>query len=255
MFEQAVLLSGPPSKRVWATFAGVTGQALLVTFAMMIPMIWPEAMPSHQALLKIFVPGVPPGPPPKGDPATPSRMTHAVPKQWHDGGLSLPRRIPAVVDAIDEPPDAGLVRGSGTGVVGGSELGSSGGIFAGLGGTTSVLPARPVEEHRAAATPAPEPVVQRYKEGGNVHLGKLLHRVEPIYPRLAVMTRVAGVVELVGVVGIDGRIRELTLKSGHPLLAPAAIEAVRQWIYEPTTLNGDRVEIVAPITVTFRLSQ
>lgn len=68
------------------------------------------------------------------------------------------------------------------------------------------------------------------------------------------MARVSGVVELEAVVGIDGRIRELRVKSGSPLLAPAAVEAVRQWIYEPTTLNGEPVEIIAPITVTFRLN-
>ena len=67
MFEQAVLSNGPASKRVWTTFAGVTGQALLVTFAVMIPMIWPEAMPNHQTLLKVFIPGTPPGPPPKAE--------------------------------------------------------------------------------------------------------------------------------------------------------------------------------------------
>lgn len=59
---------------------------------------------------------------------------------------------------------------------------------------------------------------------------------------------------LVAVVGSDGRIRELRVKSGNPLLAPAAVAAVRQWIYQPTTLNGEPVEIVAPITVTFRLN-
>jgi protein TonB len=114
-------------------------------------------------------------------------------------------------------------------------------------------PPRPVETAHPTASHV-DAVIPRYKEGGNVHLGKLVHRVEPLYPRMAALARVSGVVELVGVVGIDGRIRELKLKSGHPMLAPAAIEAVRQWIYEPTTLNGDKVEIIAPITVTFRLN-
>jgi periplasmic protein TonB len=255
MFEQAVLSSGPVSKRVWTTFAGVTGQALLVTFAVMIPMIWPEAMPSHQSLLRIFVPGVPPGPPPIGEAAAP-RVMHAAPKPLDVKGLVIPTSAPAIPARIEDPPDAGLVRGTGSGVQGGSGPGVTGGVLTGMfnEGSIAALPPRPVEVRHEELTPAPAPTIQRYKEGGLVHLGRLVHRVEPIYPRLAVISHTAGVAELVGVVGIDGRIRELKLKTGHPLLAPAAIEAVRQWIYEPTTLNGDKVEIIAPITVTFRLN-
>ena len=81
-----------------------------------------------------------------------------------------------------------------------------------------------------------------------------MHRVEPQYPEMARKMRVAGVVELEGVIGTDGRLRELRVVNGHPLLARAALEAVRQWIYAPTTLNGDPVEVIAPITVTFRLN-
>lgn len=66
--------------------------------------------------------------------------------------------------------------------------------------------------------------------------------------------RVSGVVELIGVIGTDGRIKELRVKSGHPLLARAALEAVARWIYKPTRLNGSPVEVEAPITVTFRLN-
>ena len=66
--------------------------------------------------------------------------------------------------------------------------------------------------------------------------------------------RVSGVVELMGIIATDGRIRELKLLSGNPLLAPAALEAVRQWVYEPTLLNGEPVELIATISVIFRLN-
>jgi protein TonB len=66
--------------------------------------------------------------------------------------------------------------------------------------------------------------------------------------------RVSGTVELVGVIATGGRIRELKLLSGNPLLAPAALEAVRQWVYEPTLLNGEPVELIATISVIFRLN-
>ena len=90
--------------------------------------------------------------------------------------------------------------------------------------------------------------------GGRVKMAQLIHRVEPLYPPLARQIRVSGVVELVGIIATDGRIRELKLLSGNPLLAPAALEAVRQWVYEPTLLNGEPVELIATISVIFRLN-
>src|SRR5579872_3867501 len=213
MFEQAVLSTGPASKRVWTTFAGITGQAFLVTIAIMIPMIWPEAMPNHQSLLRVFIPGVPAGPPPKGDAAVAARPTRAVPKQWTDTGLHLPLRPPDHVVMIDEPPDVGLAHASGPGVPGGTGIPGSSGVWSGISDAFNVVPvAPPVPERHAAATSAPEPAVQRIRQGGLVDMGEPIHRVEPIYPRLAAMAHVAGVVELEAVVGVDGRIRELKVK-------------------------------------------
>jgi len=256
MFEQAVLSGGPASKRVWTTFAGFTGQAVLVTIAVLIPMIWTDSMPGHQTLLRVFMPGVPPGPPPKGE-AAPARMTRTVPRQWHDTGLALPTSAPAHPQIIADPPELPLGPGSGTGLPGGIENGVKNGVWASVveSGSHPVLPPKPVEEHHPVAPARPEAgAIPRIKVGGVVHLGPPIRRVEPLYPRMAAMARISGVVELEAVVGIDGRIRELKLKSGSPLLAPAAIDAVRQWIYEPTTLNGEPVEVIAPITVTFRLN-
>jgi protein TonB len=85
-------------------------------------------------------------------------------------------------------------------------------------------------------------------------MARLIHQVEPLYPPLARQMRVSGVVELIGISGTDGRIRELKLRSGSPLLAHAAIEAVRQWVYEPTLLDGEPMELVATISVIFRLN-
>jgi protein TonB len=82
----------------------------------------------------------------------------------------------------------------------------------------------------------------------------VIHRVEPLYPELARRAHIGGVVSLEGVIGTDGRIRELKVLSGHPLLTKAALDAVSQWRYRPTTLNGDPVEVIAPIIVTFRLN-
>jgi TonB family protein len=110
---------------------------------------------------------------------------------------------------------------------------------------------------RAMARPAtvePVAVIRRYKEGGNVKLGAVLHRAEPPYPPLARATHVFGNVELECVVGIDGHIREVKVKGGNPLLVRAAVEAAWQWVYAPTKLNDVPIEIVTILTFSFKLN-
>ena len=102
--------------------------------------------------------------------------------------------------------------------------------------------------------PEKPPVIPRFREGGLVRRAELVFRPEPQYPALARQMRISGTVELEGVIGTDGHLRELRIVSGHPLLARAALQAVSQWVYKPTLLNGDPVEVIAPITVTFRLN-
>jgi protein TonB len=90
--------------------------------------------------------------------------------------------------------------------------------------------------------------------GGDVQRAKLLRQPLPVYPPLARQARVSGTVRLLGVISREGTIQKLQVVSGHPLLVPAAIEAVRQWLYQPTLWNGQPVEVIAPIDVNFRLS-
>jgi periplasmic protein TonB len=91
--------------------------------------------------------------------------------------------------------------------------------------------------------------------GGDVQAAKLIRKVVPGYPALARQARVSGIVRLVGIVATDGTVRNLQLISGHALLTQAALDAVKQWIYQPTLLNGQPVEVIAPIDVIFTLSQ
>jgi protein TonB len=91
--------------------------------------------------------------------------------------------------------------------------------------------------------------------GGRVEQALLLHKTMPAYPRTAVIAHVSGAVELHAIIGTDGRIRELAAIGGHPLLIPAALEAVRQWVYRPTALNGRPVEVETTITVNFILGR
>ena len=83
----------------------------------------------------------------------------------------------------------------------------------------------------------------------------LIHKVMPVYPPLAKSARVQGTVEFTAIIGKDGAIRELKLVRGHPLLVNAAKQAVEQWRYKPTLLNGQAVDVITDIVVNFTLSQ
>ena len=103
---------------------------------------------------------------------------------------------------------------------------------------------------------APKPQTpQRIRVGGNVQAANLLRKVVPVYPPLAKQARIQGTVRFTAVIGKDGTIQNLQVITGHPLLQQAAMDAVRQWQYRPTLLNGEPVEVVTTIDVNFTLSQ
>ena len=91
------------------------------------------------------------------------------------------------------------------------------------------------------------------KRSEGVQHALLVRRVQPSYPILARQAGVEGTVRLHAVIGRDGTIRELEVLSGHPLLVSAARDAVREWRYQPTLLNGEPVEVETYITVVFQL--
>ena len=95
----------------------------------------------------------------------------------------------------------------------------------------------------------------RLRVGGNVQSAKLLTKVTPLYPPLAKQSRIQGTVRFNTLIGADGHVRELLLETGHPLLVDSAMTAVRQWIYQPTLLNGNPVEVVTSIDVNYTLTQ
>jgi protein TonB len=158
------------------------------------------------------------------------------------GKLVAPKVIPKDIKIIKE--DAAPDMGSGVtgGVVGGVAGGSMGGVIGGVIGG-------------AAPPPPPKPTVSRIRQGGNVQAARLINRVTPVYPPLARQTRISGTVRLHAIIGKDGSVQSLTLESGHPLLVQAALDAVRQWRYQPTLLNGDPVEVDTTIDVIFSLNQ
>jgi protein TonB len=115
---------------------------------------------------------------------------------------------------------------------------------------TLVKPPEPV----VSSTPKTAATVVKPPRISAIELAHPIRRADPIYPPLARQARISGVVELQGVLGTDGRIHELKVLRGHPMLVKAAVDAVSQWTYAPTILNGQAVEVVAPIIVTFKLN-
>jgi TonB family protein len=90
--------------------------------------------------------------------------------------------------------------------------------------------------------------------GQNFMADRIAKKVDPIYPPSAKQARIQGAVTLKVVISKSGDVENLQLVSGHPLLAPAAIDAVKQWKYTPYLLNGDPVEVETTVTVNFTLS-
>ena len=82
-----------------------------------------------------------------------------------------------------------------------------------------------------------------------------MKQVVPMYPQMARQMRISGVIHLLGIIAKDGTIQRLQVLTGHPLLRQAALDAVSQWVYRPTILNGQPVEVEAPIDLIFTLSQ
>jgi periplasmic protein TonB len=101
--------------------------------------------------------------------------------------------------------------------------------------------------------PTEAQTTKRLRVDGKTQRSKLIHEVRPEYPQEAKNNRIEGIVHLKATIGTDGSVIELETDSGHPLLAKAAIDAVRQWKYQPTYLNGEPVEVVTGIAVVFKL--
>jgi protein TonB len=106
-----------------------------------------------------------------------------------------------------------------------------------------------------SSEPAAAGAPKRIRIGASVQQAKLIAKVQPIYPPDAKARRIQGVVKMQAILGKDGKVENLEVLSGDPMLAAAALEAVRQWQYETTLLNGDPVEVMTEVDVNFTLAQ
>jgi protein TonB len=228
---------------------------MLLGCAILAPILSPQILPRAMFSSILVTPGPPPPPAPRGEIAV--RPRAQVARQIDVSGLIAPTVIPHSAVKIIDPPVESASIGIPGGVDGGSKDGVAGGVLSDILGAGRPAAPVPVIAPPREPDPRPAPVATapiRVPVGGQVRMAETVYRPEPAYPALARQARVSGTVELQGVIGTDGRLKELRVVNGHPLLARAALEAVSQWIYKPTLLNGVPVEVIAPITVTFRLN-
>jgi protein TonB len=237
MFAAALLESNgmPRTQRRWITLASFGLQTVALMALVAVPVVFPEAM-----RLQARVPN------------PPTIFTAVVPEQRVESSLGpsgsgpeisgrqitllQPSRIPSGKrdPGQDDPPTC--MSGCGPSVIG-----VPGGInLQGIG---------PIIPDKRAVQPARPLILSRMDPGS------LIHRVQPAYPPIARHIGVQGDVILTAIISKTGTIESLQVRSGHPTLVKAAVDAVRQWRYRPYVLNGERIEVETQITVSFQLQR
>jgi protein TonB len=244
MFEDSLIESGGKlkTKRGRTSAIAFLLEIMILIVMVLIPLIFTEALPRTQLMTFLVAPPPPPPPPPPA--AAPVKVVKVIQTDIVNGELRTPTKIPQKVQMIKEDEAPPPVMAS-SGVVGGVPGGVPGGSMGGVIG--SVLSSTPTVAPKIA-TP------QRVRVSSGVVSGLLLRKVNPTYPPLARQARIQGVVVLQAQISKEGNIENLQLISGHPMLAPAAIEAVKQWKYKPYLLNGEPVEVETQVQVNFTLA-
>lgn len=244
MFDDLVISSAEPkrTKTWWTVMLSTAVQVGIVIVMILIPLIYTEALPKQMLTTFLVAPAPPPPPPPP--PAAVQRIVKPVARLIQAGKMMAPTVIPKKVEMIKEeelPPDVGAVGVVG-GVPGGIAGGSAGGVLGGIiGGVGSNMP------------PPPKPTTSRIRVGGNVQAAMIIRQVMPMYPPIAKTAHISGTVVLHAIIGKDGTVQDLQYVSGPPLLMKSALDAVKQWRYKPTMLNGEPVEVDTTISVVFTL--
>ena len=245
MFDELVESSvvRKTTHKPWTVALSAIVQAGLLGILILIPLIYTEALPKQLLTTFLVAPAPPPPPPPPAAPVI--KIVKPVVRLIQAGKMMAPSVIPKKVEMIKEaelPPDVGAVGVVG-GVPGGIPGGQAGGVIGGIiGGVGSAPP-----------PPPPKIAPQRIKVGGNVQAAHIIRQVQPEYPPIAKQAHIQGTVVLHAIIAKDGTVQELQLISGHPLLVRAAMDAVKQWRYQPTTLNTEPVEVDTTINVIFTL--
>src|SRR5215813_5278554 len=226
MFGDIVDPSIKVGSRKWYTVPlSIAVHTAILLALVIIPLMAADVLPTPPAMMNAFVAAAPPPPPPAA--AAPQ-----APKPVDVNPAAAPVEAPKEIR-----PETGLERGV-QNAVGGVEGGIAGGVAGGIVGGLE-----------AAPPPPPAPV----RVGGNIRPPTKTKDVRPVYPSIAQSARVQGVVIIEATIGPDGRVQEAKVLRSIPLLDAAALDAVKQWVFTPTTLNGTPVPVIMTVTVNFTL--
>jgi protein TonB len=240
MFAESLLETSwaERGRRSWTTVTSFGLQAVVIGLLLMIPLLTTVGLPSARSVsTPVSFGRTDPGPTPPVRSDGQQRGIQIIP---YNGQIMLPSRHnhPAIGDTTSFEGPAGP-----PGVPIGNYIGAGPSFPIPESGTRPVMPAtQPLTIGREFRT-------------SKMLQGSLIRKVEPKYPQLAIAARIQGSVVLAAVISKAGTIENLKLVSGHPLLVPAAIDAVRQWQYRPYVLNGEIIEVETQITVNFMLGQ
>jgi protein TonB len=243
LFQSLVLTE--PEKHAGRTsatlFISILLHSVLVVAIAILPLLFYDALPSQEALKAFFVAPLevaPPPPPPPPPPAGARAVVRPAPRIQ----TQAPQGFVAPIEVPNEiKPEEGLDLGVEGGVAGGVEGGVPGGV---VGGVVGGLPSE-----------APPPPARVVRIGGQIAQPKLIRQVKPVYPDLAVQSRVSALVILEAEVDTRGHVKTVKVLRGHPLFDDSAMQAVKQWRYQPLLLNGEPTGFILTVTVNFNLQQ
>jgi protein TonB len=237
MFVDTLESSWPERTRRAGTILSSFGlQAFVTGILLLLPLLRPIGLPSFHRLSTPISLGDTVTETPAMSPHRGSGITPVKPAVFF---FHQPSPLPV---GRHDPVDEGAPLGSGPYISGpgSGELHGLPGLFE--GGTQPILPA------------APPATIARPLQISHMNEGNLIRKVQPTYPALARSARIQGTVLLQAVISKQGTIENLSVLNGHPMLVPAAIDAVRQWRYRPYILNDAPVEVETQITVNFTLA-
>jgi periplasmic protein TonB len=243
MFAESMLETSwaQRGQRSWTTFTSFAVQVVAVGIVLSIPLIQGVGIPlartvSTPVTLGRYTPGLPPS----ADPAHAAPRPHTVQIIPYSGPLMQPRNIPT-----------GIAKGDDSVQVGDPMLP---GVYSPNGPGLNINLPTSGNNVAVPVPPPPKPATREFRSSKLLQ-GSLIRRVEPVYPPLARNMRIEGPVVLDALISKDGSMDHLRVVSGHPLLVPAAIDAVKQWHYKPYILNSEAIEVETQITVNFILAK
>jgi periplasmic protein TonB len=251
MFDTIVNPSSGVPRQRWTTTALSAAAHLAVMIAIVLSTLYAtDVLPEPRETMAFFVAAPVAPPPPPAPPVAEPEPKRATPVATR---AVTPRPAPMIVKApvaapVEAPsaisPETGLEGGEFTApeIAAGFETGVPGGVAGGiLGGFVTAPP------------PSPAPVAP-VRVGGDISAPRLIHRVAPEYPPIAVSALIEGIVILEATVDASGAVQDTRVLRSHSVLEEAAVEAVRQWRYEPLLLNGTPTPFVLTVTVSFGLA-